>query len=105
MGKIMQFYSIGTMGNVLFFSRVTLICNLCFLLIWPLRGLPSLAETDLTSTIIILGYLMAVILNVLLNIILGWLFIRKKKIIPPIPGWLLFTNLAFLIAQLILLIK
>lgn len=83
---------------LLFISRVTFICNLCYILsvIGRYFNLEQLHE-HVVSTIVILGFI-AVFLNILVTII--WLisiFLGKKFI----PTWLGIVNLLCLIFQLV----
>lgn len=88
---------------LLFIARVTLICNLCYLIFvfgryFDLSNLHHL----LTSTLVTLG-LMAVVLNFLMNII--WLIsvLFKKKWIPNYLGIINFLFLVFQFINILLL--
>jgi len=88
------------MGLLRFFSRVAFICNICFVLTSLQRYGPAVLENNtITSTIIVLGWLMAVGVNVLVNLwaLVAWSF-RKGKL--QVPSWLLIVNFIFLLAQL-----
>lgn len=82
---------------LLFTARVTLICNICYLVFVLGRYVDlSTLHHVLTSTIVTLG-LIAVVLNFLLNLI--WIFsvLAKKKYIP---FWLGLTNFLFLVFEI-----
>jgi hypothetical protein len=85
-------------------SRVAFICNICFLLSAFVLWLPHPPEGNILSTVIILGYFMAILINVLLNLSLIILYIVGKLSAPVIPVWLLVVNFIFFIAQSILII-
>jgi len=90
------------MGLLRFFSRVAFICNICYLLTSLARyGPPILENNDIISTIIVLGWLMAIIVNILVNlwVLVAWSF-RKGKGRLEVPRWLLIVNFIFLLAQL-----
>jgi hypothetical protein len=85
-------------------SRVAFICNICFLLTAFVLWLPNPPEGNLISTIIVLGYFLAIVINVLLNLSLLILFALGKLSAPRIPIWLLIVNFLFFIIQSILII-
>ncbi|HUR10082.1 MAG TPA: hypothetical protein VM012_01860 [Flavitalea sp.] len=87
------------MAKVLFFARITFICNVCFVLALFLRYYPYL-QGAFASTIIILGTVIAFIVNVLLHLVFLVLYLTGKHFRKHIPGWLLFANLMFLSIQL-----
>ena len=93
------------MQNVLFFMRVTFICNVCLLLTWLTKYATFLPEGFISSTVIVLGIGLSLILNSLLNIVLFVLFFMRKPIWQNFPRWLIIVNFLFLIAQLILYLK
>lgn len=88
-----------------FLSRAAFICNSCFLLAMVLLWLPKPPQGELVSLVIVLGIVLALILNGLTN---AWLAIllfgrdKQKKILPP---WLAWTNFIFFILQLIFILK
>lgn len=93
------------MPNLLFFSRVAFICNICFLLTWLMRYLPPMQQEHIGSTIVILGIGLSVFLNVIINLFIIVLLLRQKLQKEHIPRWLAIANALFLIVQLILLLK
>ncbi|MHA4811186.1 hypothetical protein ACX0G9_23970 [Flavitalea flava] len=86
-------------------SRVAFICNVCFLLALVIMDLPHPLEGALVSLIIILGYVLAMIVNA---VVCSWVAIRlitRKPIKEQLPLWLPIANFTFLIAQIILIFK
>jgi len=88
------------------FSRVAFICNICFLLASAIQWIPHPPEGELVSTVIILGYILAILVNALVNLwLLAILILRKgpdaRKGLPP--RWLMIVNLLFFVLQLIIL--
>jgi hypothetical protein len=83
---------------LLFIARVTLVCNICYLVFVLGRYVDlSTLHHVLTSTIVTLG-LIAVVLNIIMNLI--WLFtvLAKKKYIP---FWLGVVNFLFLVFEIV----
>ena len=87
-------------------SRSALICNVCFMLALGILWLKHPMDSDpgISSLIIVMGFFLAIILNIIVN---GWLlFLRLvKKPTEQIPRVLIYINGGFLIIQLILLLK
>lgn len=83
---------------LLFTARVTLICNICYL-VFVLGRYVDLSNLHhvFTSTIVTLG-LIAVILNFLMNIIWIITVLAKKKFIPL---WLGIVNFLFLVLEIL----
>ena len=78
-------------------SRIAFICNLFFLLAFSLQLTKWISDEQLTSTILIIGYVIGFILNPLANfsyLVFG-IFSRKSLII--IPAWLIVANVLFLV--------
>jgi hypothetical protein len=91
-----------------FFSKLVVICNVCFIIAVILRIIENLNKKDvafngyikldpLESTFVVLGY-GAIILNIIFNSILLILFISKRK--SNIPGWIVGFNFILLFIQL-----
>ena|SRR2546421_2748960 len=86
---------------VLFLSRVALICNVFFLLTVLLHYRNYIEDQVTVSTVIIIGYVMAVfIFNPIVNIYYLIILARKKKLFQIVPRWLVLTNFIFLLLQL-----
>ena len=96
------------MQSLIFFSRVAFICNVCFVLVWVMRFYPMLKEgqtSQLLSVVLILGILIAFLLNILVNGFILALIMRRKGVWKQLPKWLIITNFLFLFPQIILFIK
>lgn len=85
-------------------SRVAFICNICFLLASFVQWLPDPPEGGLVSMIIIMGYLLAIIVNTLVNLWVIGLFATRRLIRGALPTWLLIVNFLFFALQLTLFI-
>ncbi|HWK02569.1 MAG TPA: hypothetical protein VNS58_02995 [Puia sp.] len=85
-------------------SRVAFICNICFLLASFVQWLPDPPEGGLVSMIIIMGYLLAILVNTVVNLWVIALFIAGRLRTSSVPVWLLIVNFAFFSLQLALLI-
>lgn len=85
-------------------SRVAFICNICFLLASFIQWLPYKVEGGAVSMIIVLGYLLAIVVNIVVNVsvILLLLIGRLRK--AAIPVWLVIVNFLFFALQLTLFI-
>jgi hypothetical protein len=85
-------------------TKVAFICNICFLFASFVQWLPNPPEGELVSAIIILGYVLAILVNLLVNTWLFFLFIAGKWQKALIPAWLLIINLLFFIVQVLLIL-
>jgi hypothetical protein len=88
-----------------FLSRVAFICNTCFLLALVILWLKHPPEGELISLIIILGYVLAMLINGIVNLWYAILLLFRKPLKTYVPVWLIIVNFLFLIAQLILFLK
>ena len=93
------------MRTIKFLSRVAFICNICFLLTAALIWMEHPPEGALVSLVIVLGYFLAILFNVIVNICYLFLFLFRKPLPAFVPLWLLVINFLFLILQLILFLK
>ena len=93
------------MGGFRLLSRVAFICNICFVLAIILQRTKSLGGGEIVSLIIIMGYVLAVIMNAVVGI--WYLFLHRsyKTLSNVVPLWLIIVNYLFLILQLILFLK
>jgi hypothetical protein len=95
------------MQLVRFLSRVAFICNICFLATaftqW-LPWAPQLSNNGPTSTLIILGYFLSIIINILVNTTVIILFLFGRLRAAGIRTWLLIVNLIFFVIQIVLFI-
>jgi hypothetical protein len=90
------------MRLVRFLSRVAFICNICFLAASLRQWILLPLDNQLASDIIVLGLLVSVVLNVIVNLIALVLLLIGKLRAAAVPIWLLIVNLVFFIAQLLL---
>lgn len=93
------------MPKLLFFSRVAFICNICFLITFLLHYVPFISNGIISSTIIILGNVLSIVINVMMNILYILIILGGKPISSFIPVWLIIINFLFFIFQVILLLK
>lgn len=89
------------MQQLLFLSRVTFICNICFILTWVLKYVPSLEVGHIVATILILGIIFSIVMNLLVNLIIIVLWLRRKPVFPFIPRWLVIFNMLCLAPQIL----
>ena len=85
--------------------RVAFICNICFLLTMVILWLPRPLQGEIVSLIIILGCVLAVIVNGVTSLWLGVLFFTRNKLPILFPRWLMTTNFIFFALQLIFILK
>jgi hypothetical protein len=96
------------MQNLIFFSRVAFICNVCFVLVWAMRAYPMLEQGqpgEFVSLVLILGILIAFLLNVVVNGVILVFLLQRKAVWKHFPGWLIITNFLFLLPQIILFLR
>lgn len=90
-----------------FFSKITFICNLCFVASVILRFVENAKKKDvdftglvlakpLESTLVVLGYT-AILVNALF--LLAYVFAAAAKKTKQIPKWIVITNLVFFVLQ------
>ncbi|HVS96700.1 MAG TPA: hypothetical protein VHE54_09435 [Puia sp.] len=92
------------MRLIQFLSRLAFICNICFLLASFTQWIPAPPENALLSDIIVLGYLGALVVNLIVNLAIVILFVAGRLRRTGIPGWLLIVNFVFFIVQIVLLV-
>ena len=85
-------------------TKVAFICNVCFLFASFVQWLPNPPEGEIVSEIIILGYVLAILVNLLVNTWLFFLFISGKWKKALVPAWLLIVNLLFFVIQVSLIL-
>ncbi len=93
------------MRKLLFFSRVTFICNICFLLSLLLQFIPAVSNSALSSTLIIMGRLLALALTAVLVVVYATVALTSRKLFLYVPAWLVITNIILFVAQVIFLMK
>jgi hypothetical protein len=86
-----------------FLSRVALLCNVLFLYCWYLQDATTnfINNKDINATILVLGYIVSPILNIILNFWWLIMFISKKQTMAP--AWLLRLNLVIFLFQILTL--
>lgn len=81
-----------------FSAQLAFICNLFFIVCFMIqRTSDFIGQADLSSIVIILGWLVAPILNVVVNIFYGWILLSKSQL--RLPLWLAWCNFLVLIIQ------
>jgi hypothetical protein len=96
------------MQSLIFFSRVAFICNVCFAVVWTMRYYPMLKQGqpgEFVSLVLILGILIAFLLNIVVNLFVIVFMLQRKSIWKHFPQWLIITNFLFLLPQIILFIR
>jgi uncharacterized BrkB/YihY/UPF0761 family membrane protein len=89
------------MRKLLFFSRVAFICNIFFVICFSIQLTNWIHDEQLKSTIVILGYVLGIPLNVVINLIYLVLFAGRKKFWQTVPSWLITANIIFLVIQIL----
>jgi hypothetical protein len=90
--------------RLLFISRVALICNVCMLIAWLMRYAEPLQNVAIQSTIIIAGFLLAVVFNLMSAAwVLVLLLQGRRDMISP--AWLFIINFLCFAFQIYLFIK
>ena len=97
-------FYIWKMRWLLFLSRLALICNLFFLLSASLQVYDWAQNSEVNSTILIIGYFLALILNPLTNLFYLLVIMLRKKLTSSVPLWLIISNIIFLVIQLLFII-
>ena len=93
------------MQSLIFFSRVAFICNVCFAVVGFMRYYPILKQGqpgEFVSLVLILGILIAFLLNIVVNGFVIVFMVQRKAVWKHFPGWLIITNFLFLLPQIIL---
>lgn len=89
---------------LLFLSRVAFICNLLFLLSFSLLITDWISNESVSSTIIITGYVFAVLFNPAVALCYLAVFWISKNKLAAVPSWLIVMNVIFLFLQLVFLL-
>jgi hypothetical protein len=85
---------------LLFLSKLAFICNLFFLLAVSLKITSWITNADLVAAIIIIGYVMVVLLNPVVNTCYLACWAAGKKFGQVVPQWLITSNVLFLMMQI-----
>lgn len=87
---------------LLFLSRLAFICGLCFLISMSLRIRNWTQDEAISSTIIIIGYVIGLlVVPFTLLCYIGVLMVRKKL---PVPTWLVVSNIIFLFVLMLYIV-
>lgn len=87
-----------------FLSRLAFICNVFFLLGVSMLFFQWVNNGDAASTVIVLGFFMAAILNPLVTLSAFLLLFLNRRKLKAIPTWLLLSNFLLLLLQIMYLI-
>lgn len=91
------------MRPLLFATRMAFICNMLFILCLIIqRTYDFIPSKDLSSMVVLLGWIVAPIQNLIANIWYGLVLVSKSTI--RLPLWIAVTNSILLIIQFIVLI-
>ncbi len=91
------------MRPLLFATRMAFICNMLFILCLIIqRTYDFIPNKDLSGMIVLLGWIVAPIQNLIANIWYGMVLLSKSTI--RLPLWLAVTNLVLLAVQFIVYI-
>jgi hypothetical protein len=85
---------------ILFIARVAFICNLCSLFIILILFQENAENNAAQSSIIVMGYVLALIFNPLSNLLNLFALIFQKTAFQQLPKWLVVSNFVFLLLQL-----
>lgn len=89
---------------LLFLSKLAFICNLLFIPAFILQIRNFIGDTDLSSYIIIIGFVFAILFNPLVNLCYLVIFFINKTRLSIVPVWLIVINILFLFFQVIFLL-
>jgi hypothetical protein len=84
---------------LLVLSRVAFICNIFFLVAFSLQLSNWIKEEQLTSTVVVIGYVMGFAINPTVNICYIFTALISKKALKIVPVWLIVANVLFLIVE------
>lgn len=91
------------MRPLLFATRMAFICNMLFILCLIIqRTYDFIPSKDLSSMVVLLGWIVAPIQNLITNIWYGLVLVSKSSI--RLPLWIAVTNMVLLIIQFIVFI-
>ena len=85
---------------LLFLSRVAFICNLFSVLTILVLWKNVIDQQVIVSTIGVIGYVLAIIFNPIVNLIYLILLLFKRSKLFLVPRWLMIANFVFLLLQL-----
>jgi hypothetical protein len=85
---------------LLFLSRLAFICNIFFLLAFSIQLGNWMRDQNISGTIVIIGYVLVVLFNPLVNLCYLFLFLIRRKYWHVVPSWLITANILFLVMQI-----
>lgn len=85
---------------LLFLSRIAFVCNLFSIFAILLMWRDIIQNQVAVSTIIIIGYFLAIVFNPIVNVCYIIMLILKKPLFKTVPKWLVLVNFIFLLLQL-----
>ena len=86
---------------LIFLSRVAFICNICFVIAFSLQLTNWIKNEDLTSMIVMIGYVMGIVLNPFVVICYCAVFGISKLKLKAVPSWLITANILFLVIEVL----
>ncbi|MFL5772984.1 MAG: hypothetical protein ACJ75F_07500 [Flavisolibacter sp.] len=89
------------MRFILFLSRIAFICNICFLFAFSLQLTNWIHNEQLSSTLVVAGYVMGFVINPLVIIIYLLTFLISRKKLNTLPSWLITANILFFVIQIL----
>jgi hypothetical protein len=78
-------------------SRLAFICNLFFLLAFSIQLGNWIRNEQVTSTIVMVGYVMGFLLSPVTNICYVVFFLAARRKLSIVPSWLIVANALFLV--------
>jgi hypothetical protein len=87
------------MRRLLFFSRLAFICNIFFVICFTIQLSNWIRNEQLESSIVILGYILGIPLNLGVNLSYLIAVLFRKNPGKTIPAWLIAANILFLVIQ------
>jgi len=87
------------MNKFSFWHKVAFIANCCWLIAWAMKYNAFLPEGHIRSTVLVVGLVMACVLNALANAWTLILFLGGRLQSAAAPRWLLVLNFLFLLPQ------
>ena len=88
------------MRFILFIARVAFICNICSLFTIIILFKDQVGNNAALSSVIIAGYVLAMIFNPLSNLLTLILLLFRRDLFQRLPKWLVILNFIFLLLQL-----
>ena len=92
------------MRKLLFLSRVAFVCNIFFVISFSIQLTNWIKNEQVKSSVVVIGYVMALPLNFLINLFYLIMILRRKKLTESIPVWLITANILFLVIQILYII-